>query len=387
MNKVVLALVLSVALPHIAETITAPSYFELTEYFGIFAYQAHWTMSAYLLGYTFGTAIWGSISDHLGTKRTLILAMIGFAVSCFLSIFATEINHLYLTRLMQGLFGGSVSVVPQAYMLRYLSFKDRAIATSQIGQAVAVGPAIGPTLGVWLISINSWHNIFIFLSVSAAVISSVLAFQLPQSDTHEHTKEHISLQSIIQHTLHYSIIMGLSISIGFYFFNQSRFYYLDHLNLTDSVYQIVCVLVAVSWYVGALSSEWLLKTKVKPAAIICYGAILSFSCSLLMLSTPVIPPLYTPYVTTMLILVLMVGTGLQISNSITLALTPFDKRPGVASSVFAVFNYLIAAIVTILAPYVIGNHLYSIPETYSIICTILIIFAFTQKKKSFSLTV
>jgi hypothetical protein len=74
-----------------------------------------------------------------------------------------------------------------------------------------------------------------------------------------------------------------------------------------------------------------------------------------------------------LIFLMMVGTGMQIGNSITLALTPFKSHGAKASSVFAFTNYTIASLVVYAAPYFIGSHLLSLGQTYLIITVILLV--------------
>ena len=77
----------------------------------------------------------------------------------------------------------------------------------------------------------------------------------------------------------------------------------------------------------------------------------------------------------------MIGTGLQIGNSITLALSQFKQHTGKISSIFALMNYALASLVNYIAPILVGNHLYSFGHTYLPIALILFLFAFNQRQE------
>ena len=244
MNKTVYSLISLICLPHIAETIFSPGFKEIADSMNVDTHQAQWTLSAFLGGYTCGTIAWGSLADRIGNKTTMILSVLGFGLCCICSYWAYNINQLYLLRILQGLFGSVVSVVPQAFMVQNFSFKTRSIVTAKIGQAIAIGPAIGPSIGLWLISFGSWKYIFFFLALYSSLCLIALYFTLPHDPTIMSTPQNHNTKTVTQilhHTLPYSIIMGLSIGVGFYFFSQSRFFYLDHLGLSDHFYQITCI--------------------------------------------------------------------------------------------------------------------------------------------------
>lgn len=388
MNHVLIALVMSVALPHIAETIFAPCIMEIADHFSVPTYQAQWTLSTYLTGYTLGTITWGFVSERFGAKKTLTMALFAFAIANFCSALTEQIMILYLFRILQGFFGAVVSVVPQAYLVHHFSLKQRAIITARIGQAVAIGPAAGPLIGVTLIGFGSWHLVIYALSFFTLLCVALLHTAMPKDNVEaiaENDQKHVpfSLGKTLKKIAPYSVLMGLSISTGFYFFNQSRFFYLDHLGLGDQIYNLACFGVACSWFIGSKLSEHLLKRDVGCAQIIYLGAKICLLSTTLLYLLPLLGPEKSTYanLSSLCILSMMIGTGLQIGNSITLALSQFKQHTGKISSIFALMNYALASLVNYIAPILVGNHLYSFGHTYLPIALILFLFAFNQRQE------
>lgn len=106
------------------------------------------TMAVWPLGMFFGSSILGRLSDIFGRKRLLLIALVGVAISYFLSVFAIEMKSLTLfiiSRFTVGLFGGSfglaqaiiVDVSPKDRLTRNLSF---------VTLAASIGFLIGPGL-------------------------------------------------------------------------------------------------------------------------------------------------------------------------------------------------------------------------------------------------
>ena len=368
-------LILAVALPHVAETIFSPAVLNIKAAFNATSHEAQWTISTYLTGYTLGTVIWGPIADNHGQKTTLTLALLGFSISSLLCAAANSLTALYLLRFISGTFGAVSSIVPQAYLLKHHSTQERAIISAKIGQAIAIGPAIGPSIGLYFLSHGPWQFLIVPIGLASCLLTALIHKKLIDDQPDTHSKTAFKPWDAFRKLAPFSIIMGLSISTGFYFFAESRFFFTHHLEQSDVFYQMACWSVAICWFIGPFIAETLLKRNLSPKNILQYGAILSF-CSALLLSAALLlitQSAILSIVSMTLIFLLMVGTGMQIGNSITLALTPFKSHGAKASSIFAFTNYTIASLVIYIAPYFIGSHLLSFGQTYLIITVILLI--------------
>ena len=368
-------LILTVSLPHVAETIFSPALLAISHAFDCPPYAAQWTIGSYLIGYTFGTILWGPMADKHGHKTTLTLAFIGFSIFSLVCAVAPNLEVLYLLRFLTGIFGAVASIVPQAYLLTHHSTKDRAIISAKIGQAIAIGPAIGPAIGLFLLSHGPWQLLMLPIGLTGIILTICLHQNLDQDQPKPKTTTAFNIWHAFKIIAPFSLIMGLSISTGFYFFAESRFFFTHHLQQTDLFYQMACWSIAACWFLGPFIAEKLLKKDRSPLVILQYGAILSLiSAGLLFLAIILIThTAVLSIVSIALMFALMVGTGMQIGNSITLALTPFKEHGARASSVFAFSNYGLASLVTFTAPYLAGSHIYSFGYTYLSITVILVI--------------
>src|SRR5712691_5412625 len=91
--------------------------------------------------------VWGRFSDQYGRRPALIVGMTASAIAYVIFAFASSLWLLFLSRLVQGAGGGTVSVI-QAYVADAMEPKDRAKALGWLSAATNAGVALGPLLGV-----------------------------------------------------------------------------------------------------------------------------------------------------------------------------------------------------------------------------------------------
>ncbi len=90
--------------------------------------------------------VWGRLSDHYGRRPALIVGMTASAIAYVIFAFAGSLWLLFLSRIVQGAGGGTVSVI-QAYVADAMKPKDRARALGWLSAATNAGVALGPLLG------------------------------------------------------------------------------------------------------------------------------------------------------------------------------------------------------------------------------------------------
>ncbi len=94
--------------------------------------------------------MWGRMSDAYGRRPALLVGLSASAIAYVIFGLALELPHplfwLFLSRLVQGAGGGTVSVI-QAYVADATEPEDRAKALGWLSAATNVGVAIGPVFG------------------------------------------------------------------------------------------------------------------------------------------------------------------------------------------------------------------------------------------------
>jgi MFS family permease len=90
--------------------------------------------------------VWGRFSDHYGRRPALIVGMTASAIAYLIFAYAGSLWLLFLSRIVQGAGGGTVSVI-QAYVADALEPRDRAKGLGWLSAATNAGVALGPLLG------------------------------------------------------------------------------------------------------------------------------------------------------------------------------------------------------------------------------------------------
>jgi multidrug resistance protein len=96
---------------------------------------------------------WGWMSDRYGRRPAILVGLLVSAVAYVIFAFADSLWLLFLSRVIQGLGGGTIGVV-QAYVADITEGKDRAKALGWLSAVTSLGAVIGPALGSLLIGLG-----------------------------------------------------------------------------------------------------------------------------------------------------------------------------------------------------------------------------------------
>jgi MFS family permease len=98
-----------------------------------------------LLQFLFAT-VWGGLSDRIGRRPTLLVTLVGTALSYVLWIFAGSFAVLIAARILGGIMAGNISTASAA-VADTTSGKDRAKGMGIVGMAIGLGFILGPAIG------------------------------------------------------------------------------------------------------------------------------------------------------------------------------------------------------------------------------------------------
>jgi multidrug resistance protein len=94
--------------------------------------------------------LWGRFSDRYGRRPALLAGLLVSAVAYVIFAYAATLWLLLLSRVVQGLGGGTIGVV-QAYVADASDPKDRAKSLGWLSAATSFGAVVGPAIGSALI--------------------------------------------------------------------------------------------------------------------------------------------------------------------------------------------------------------------------------------------
>lgn len=159
----------------------------LQKYFNIDVGTVSWVSMSYLLVLSSMLLTFGRLGDMLGYKKLFQVGMFLFAASSAICGLSPNISILIVARGIQALGAGMMMSMAPAIITKVFPAKERGKALGFNAMAVAVGLAIGPTIGGLLIYNFSWRAIF-YINVPIGVIGYIWAERVIVEE-HEAIKE------------------------------------------------------------------------------------------------------------------------------------------------------------------------------------------------------
>ena len=107
-------------------------------------------VSSFAIAQLISAPMWGRFSDRYGRRPALMVGLGASAIAYVIFAYSGTLWLLFLSRLVQGSGGGTVSVI-QAYVADALKPEDRAKGLGWLSAATNAGVALGPVLGTYML--------------------------------------------------------------------------------------------------------------------------------------------------------------------------------------------------------------------------------------------
>jgi DHA1 family bicyclomycin/chloramphenicol resistance-like MFS transporter len=220
------------------------------------------TLTFYLVPYTIMTIFHGAISDSIGRIKTIKYGMSLFILGSIGCVFATSIEMLWISRLIQGVGAGAGNVVARA-MVRDLysgATAQKVMATIQI--IFGIAPAIAPMVGGLLLGI-SWQAIFIFLIIYSLLITIFSVNFLPETIS-KHNQLPFNFESVLnrykvllidKNYIFLILAVSFNFSAFFLYVLSSPIFLMQHLNLSSSQFGYLFIPTVTGMILGSFISK------------------------------------------------------------------------------------------------------------------------------------
>jgi DHA2 family multidrug resistance protein len=160
--------IVNVALPHIRGAV------------GATLQEITWIATGYAIALVLVMPLTGFLGRMFGQKRVYLACLALFVFGSFLCGTATTLTSLVIYRIFQGLGAGALQPTEQAILRQTFPPGEQGMAMALFGVAVMLGPALGPTLGGYIVDHYHWSWIF-FINVPIGI----LGFFMVSSFVHE----------------------------------------------------------------------------------------------------------------------------------------------------------------------------------------------------------
>jgi multidrug resistance protein len=107
-------------------------------------------IAAFSIAQLASAPLWGRFSDRYGRRPALLAGLLVSAVAYVIFAYASTLWLLLISRVVQGLGGGTIGVV-QAYVADASDPNDRAKSLGWLSAATSLGAVVGPAIGSALI--------------------------------------------------------------------------------------------------------------------------------------------------------------------------------------------------------------------------------------------
>jgi DHA2 family multidrug resistance protein len=161
--------IVAVALPHMMGTL------------GATVQEITWISTGYIIANVVVMPLTAFLGRLFGQKRIYMLCLALFLVGSILCGTARSLQSLLIYRALQGLGAGALQPTEQAILRQTFPPKEQGMAMALFAMAVMLGPAVGPTLGGFIVDNYSWPWIF-YINVPVGVLGLVMVATFVHED-------------------------------------------------------------------------------------------------------------------------------------------------------------------------------------------------------------
>ncbi len=147
-----------------------PSFPAIAAEFGTTEVLVQQTLTAYLIPFAFMMLFHGAISDAVGRRPVILIALGGFVIATIGCALAPNMHTLLICRAMQGLVAGASTSLSRAVVRDAYHGIEAQRLLSRVMLIFSIAPAIAPVIGGALQAWIGWRANFWFLALFGAVL-------------------------------------------------------------------------------------------------------------------------------------------------------------------------------------------------------------------------
>jgi DHA2 family multidrug resistance protein len=161
--------IVAVALPHMMGTL------------GATVQEITWISTGYIIANVVVMPLTAFLGRLFGQKRVYMSCLALFLFGSVLCGTSRTLTSLLVYRAIQGLGAGALQPTEQAILRQTFSAKEQGMAMALFAMAVMLGPAVGPTLGGFIVDNYSWPWIF-YINVPVGILGLVMVAAFVRED-------------------------------------------------------------------------------------------------------------------------------------------------------------------------------------------------------------
>lgn len=296
-----------------------------------------WIITSYIYGMAIGSILYGSLADRYGRKPVLLVTTaiyVGFGILC---AFSESYDLLLTARFIQGLAASAMGVLANSIIRDRYEGDAMARTMSTIMMVFMAVPVLAPMLGQLVLVFAPWQMIFIVLSAIGALALLWLLIRLPET-LHPEDKTLINLSSVTsawasvmlhRNALGHVLASGLMMAPLFAFIASAQqifFTTFDAADLFVFIFAANAIAMALGNFINSRIVMRFGARRVSQAALLFFIFIAIIHLAITLAGW-----------LTMTLFVILLATSMGMvgftgANFSSIAMQPFGKTAGVASS-------------------------------------------------------
>lgn len=315
-----------------------PALDEIAATFGITdPNQRQLVVGVYLLAAGVGALIPGSLSDRFGRRRILFGSFAFYVVISLLCAVAPSFDALLALRVLQGIGVAGLGVVPSAVIRDRFEGDTMARLMSTIFIVFMVVPVLAPTFGQMILHVADWPFVFVGMAALAALVWAWTWARLPETLARE-DRQPLDFRSVAHNlpltfrtrvAIGYVLGSGLTFGAMFGYINSAQQLVGEHFGAGDDfpfIFGATASTLAVSSFANSRIVERFGARRVSHTALVTFIVIAALQVWAALFHGKSLE-LFVPLMAGNLCLLGFMG-----ANFGSIAMQPFDKTAGAASS-------------------------------------------------------
>ncbi|HEY5878428.1 MAG TPA: multidrug effflux MFS transporter [Nakamurella sp.] len=312
------------------------------------------TITATLAGLALGQLVIGSVSDALGRRLPLLVALGAYVIASLGIVFAGSVEMLTALRFVQGFTAAAGMVLSTAIIRDRFEGVRVGKALARMMLVVGVAPAIAPVIGAQFLAWGSWRMMFAALAVVGLVLLGLAAVFLKESLPVERRRAGglaaatRSYGSLLRDPVFVGLafVGGFSLAGIFTYVSSATFVFQEGFGLSTGQFAAIFASGAVAITVGTQINGALIG-RVRPERILLAGVLFSVVTASLMVVVAVLGAGVLP-LAALLVLTLLTA-GILLPAVPVIALAQNAHRAGSAAALLGAIQFAVGAFIAPLS--------------------------------------
>ncbi|UOQ91819.1 multidrug efflux MFS transporter [Halobacillus shinanisalinarum] len=146
-----------------------------------------WILTIFMVSMGMTMPLTGYFGDRFGKKKVYMVGLCIFIIGSLCGVFSQTLGMIIFSRAIQGMAGGLMMPIAMALIFNSFPRNERGLAVGVYGVAAMVAPAIGPTVGGFIIQFLDWPWLFAF-NIPFGLIGLILSSKFLERTETDPTK-------------------------------------------------------------------------------------------------------------------------------------------------------------------------------------------------------